>query len=399
MDLIYKNEKILFTVMLTISLLVWSLLILGTFGMALIYVLLFFVFYCFAQSALISHIKGTGVRITDEQFPDLKARISACCGKLDVDEEPEAYLMHMGGMFNAFATRFLGRNFIVLYSDIVDALDDDPDALNFYIGHELGHLKRNHLRWSPVLMPASVLPLIGSAYSRAREYTCDRHGLAACEQAASAQVGLAALAAGGKRWRTINHAHYVAQSTESEGFWMSLHELVADYPWLVKRMGAVRSLAAGAEIKQPSRHPMAVLLALFVPRFGVGGGGAIVTVAIIGILAAVAIPAYQEYISKANVAAAVIQGRQATVAVEKYYRANKALPATVGEAGFQVLAGGAVDNITIDQNQGVVQVAARIGSAASAKITFTPSSGEDGRIVWECSGGDIRPALLPADCR
>lgn len=39
--------------------------------------------------------------------------------------------MQMGGAFNAFATRFFGRDFLVLYSDVVDALEDNPDALNF----------------------------------------------------------------------------------------------------------------------------------------------------------------------------------------------------------------------------------------------------------------------------
>jgi hypothetical protein len=58
---------------------------------------------------------------------------------------PEAYLLQMGGMLNAFATRFLGRDFLVLYSDVVDGLADNPDALNFYIGHEIGHIKRKHL--------------------------------------------------------------------------------------------------------------------------------------------------------------------------------------------------------------------------------------------------------------
>jgi hypothetical protein len=59
MDLVYKNEKWLFTLMLVLSLLVWALLLIGTVGTLLIYLLFGFLFYCFAQSALISYIKGT----------------------------------------------------------------------------------------------------------------------------------------------------------------------------------------------------------------------------------------------------------------------------------------------------------------------------------------------------
>jgi Zn-dependent protease with chaperone function len=221
MDLVYKNERSLFVVMLVLSLIVWAGLVAGMGGAVFGYAVMFFLFYCFAQSALISYLKGNAVRITPEQFPDLDAQINACCFKLGLERAPDAYLLQMGGSLNAFATRFLGRDFLVLYSDVVDGLHDNPDALNFYIGHEIGHIKRKHLSWGTVLLPASILPLIGAAYSRAREYTCDRHGLAACEQPVNAEFGMAALAAGGKRWRTMNNSAFIEQSRETEGFWMS----------------------------------------------------------------------------------------------------------------------------------------------------------------------------------
>jgi Zn-dependent protease with chaperone function len=294
----------LFRLMLVWSVLIWGVLLVITFGLALVYLLFGFLFYCVAQSALISYIKGNGVRITEEQFPDLKQQIAACCRKLGLEEEPQAYLMQMGGMLNAFATRFLGRHFLVLYSDVVDGLADNPDALNFYIGHEIGHIKRKHLSWSTILMPALALPLIGPAYSRAREYTCDRHGLAACDNPVNAEHGLAVLAAGGKRARTMNNQAYVDQARHTEGFWMSFHELVGDYPWLVKRMAAVRALAAGHELRQPSRNKLAAFLALFVPRTGMGSGAAaIVPIVMIAVMAAVVIPAYKNYQQKAQEAA------------------------------------------------------------------------------------------------
>jgi len=304
MNLVYRNEERLFRLMLVWSVLIWGVLLVITFGLALVYLLFGFLFYCVAQSALISYIKGNGVRITEEQFPDLKQQISACCRKLGLEEEPQAYLMQMGGMLNAFATRFLGRHFLVLYSDVVDGLADNPDALNFYIGHEIGHIKRKHLSWSTILMPASALPLIGPAYSRAREYTCDRHGLAACDNPLNAERGLAVLAAGGKRAQTMNHQAYVDQARHTEGFWMSFHELVGDYPWLVKRMAAVRALAAGHELRQPSRNKLAAVLALFVPRTGIGSGAAaVVSIFMVAIMAAVAIPAYKQYQVRAQEAA------------------------------------------------------------------------------------------------
>ena len=402
MNLVYRNEKTLFWLMLVLSVLLWLALVVGTVGMALVYGLLAFLGYCFAQSALISHIKGTGVQITEQQFPDLHRQIAACCDKLGQGEQPDAYLMQMGGALNAFATRFFGRDFLVLYSDVVDALADNPDALNFYIGHEIGHIKRKHLAWSTVLLPASILPLLGAAYSRAREYTCDRHGLAACDNALNAEFGMAALAAGGQRWRTMSKTAYIGQARHTDRFWMSFHELVGDYPWLVKRMGAVRSLAQGQEPRQPRRHPMAVLLALFVPRLGIGGGGGlIVTVAAIGMLAAVAIPAYQMYTQKAKVNAAYTIGRAAAHEVGMYYVTNQKVPATLGAVGVSAQPGGdSVALIGLNPENGQVRVLTRTVSVhGQGALTFTPSLDDNKRIVWKCSAEDLTPQLLPPDCR
>jgi len=400
MDLIYKNEKPLFGLMLALSLLMWALLVLGTVGMALLYLLLFFIGYCFAQSALVSYLRGTAVQITPAQFPDLYQRIEVCCERLGLAVVPEAYLLQMGGAFNAFATRFLGNNFIVLYSDVVDALEERPDAINFYIGHEIGHIKRNHLRWSALLAPAALLPLLGAAYARAREYTCDRHGFHACDDLKSAQVGLAALAAGGKRWRQMSVSTYTAQAQQSGGFWMSFHELVGDYPWLVKRMAVVRGLAQGTEVPPPGRHGLAYLLALFVPRLGVGGAGSVLgVVAVIGVLAAVAIPAYSDYTAKARMAQAVAVGHEATAAVERYFYANGRGPATLEQAGYAMDGDvHAVQDITVDAGNGMVRVFPSDLNYRGKAIAFTPRVDENKRVVWQCASDEIPARVLPPEC-
>ncbi|HEY6096060.1 MAG TPA: M48 family metallopeptidase [Gallionellaceae bacterium] len=400
MNLQYKNEKPLFIILLVISTLVWLGLLVGTMGLVLVYILAFLLFYVVAQSAFISYLKGTGVEITAEQFPDLHAKIVACAEKLSVEKVPAAYLLHMGGAFNALATRFLGRNFIVLFSDIVDALEEHPDALNFYIGHELGHLKQKHLTWGPVLAPASFLPVVGTAYSRAKEYSCDRHGLAVCQDAASAQMGLAALAAGSKRWRSMNQHAYADQTRHSSGFWMSLHELISDYPWLTKRIASVRALGQGEEAKHPGRHWFAWFLSLFIPRFGVGGAGSgVVVIAIIGILAAVAIPAYQDYVSKAQIASAVAVGHSATQAVENYVYKTGKIPGSLGKAGFSLPENAkSVAEIEINPENAVVVVTLGNGALAGKTIGFVPSLDGQKRIHWRCTVKDIKATLLPKEC-
>lgn len=291
--LVYKNEDTLFGIHVGLSSIFWLALIIMSMGTVLFYILAFFIGYLFAHSALITHLKGNGVKLSNQQFPGLYKRYIHCCNKLGLTDYPDVYLINSNGLLNAFATRFLGRDFVVLYANIVQGMANKPEAIHFYIGHELGHIKRNHLRWGPFLWPTSFWPLLGAAYSRAREYTCDQFGRACCENTEAALKGMIALSAGEKLWTAVDIPEYLKQAEESSGFWMSFHELVSDYPWLVKRAARIHN----PENDAPSRDVFAWILAIFIPRFGYGGSvaGMMVVVAIIGILAAIAVPQFTHY--------------------------------------------------------------------------------------------------------
>lgn len=262
--LIYKHEKKLFWILFVVSTIAWVALTAVTYGAILLIFSVGFILYLFAQSALISHLRGHGALIAADQFPDLNQRVLACAKELDMKKAPAAYIMNGNGVLNAFATQFLRRHYIVLLSTVVDALQENLDAINFYIGHELGHIKRRHLAWSTYLAPGSILPIAGAAYSRSREYTCDKNGAACCESPQSAQQALAALAVGTRRWQDINLKNYVGQVKETSGFWMSFHELLRSYPWLTKRVARVSP--DFPQDRMPRRNPFAVFLCLFIPR-------------------------------------------------------------------------------------------------------------------------------------
>ncbi|WP_269531154.1 M48 family metalloprotease [Chitinimonas sp. BJYL2] len=384
-QLVYPKEKSLFAILATLAVFFWLLIIVGTLGIALIYVLMFFILYLFAQSGFISYIKGTAVRITPEQFPDLHARVVACAEKVGLRKVPDAYLLRSDGIFNAFATKFLGRNYIALYAELVDALDDRQEALNFYIGHELGHLHRQHLKYGPFLAPVAWLPLIGAAYSRAREYTCDRYGLLCSASADDAVHAVGVLAAGGRHAHKLNTGAYAGQRNATGGFWMSFHELVGDYPWLVKRLHAVNELGQQREPKMPGRHGLAWLFAFFVPRTGMpSGGGFIVMIAIVGILAAIAIPQFQQYETRAKAAAFMGDGRS----VMAHLAANgttvdeanvmldalKANPTSLGLSGADVNFGAG----------GTVELKAREQALQGASLRFSPDVADDDSVSWRC---------------
>lgn len=403
MDLVYKNEKPLFAIAAVISLLFWLSLVAGTFGIVLIYLLLGYLFFLFAHSAFISHLKGSGVRISESQYPDLHQKLLTSCEKVGLSEVPEAYLLR-ADFFNALATRFLGRHFVVLFTDVVDALDSQPGAIDFYIGHELGHIHRKHLSWRSFVMPASILPVLGAALRRAEEYTCDRYGVACCQSEDDIKAAIAAIAAGDTRWKSLNVDAYMQQIESTNGFWMSFNELTGDYPWLSKRMAAAVALYRGETIKPPRRHGFAWFLSLFVPRVGGGAGGAfsiLVTVAVIGILAAVAIPAYQSYIERANYAEAYSSMQPIQGNVTQYVMANNQWPASLQDLGYQTA------TLTDASNRFEIAIydegtiAANMGEddfGEGRYLALEPEVTDDG-LTWTCYGQNTDAKNLPKACR
>lgn len=279
----YPNENRLYRLMGLLSALLIIFFTCTTFGGVWLFILWGYVAVLCATSYLVSTVRGNGVEITAAQFPQLHQRLLYCCAVAGLHKPPEFYLLAGHGIRNAFATRFLNRHFVVLLSDIVDAFDDDEQALNFYIGHEVGHIARRHLTAAWFVLPVIWLPLVGAAYSRAREYTCDQYGLACCASADSAVHALTVLAAGGQRWKTLNHAAYARQAGDTGGFWMSLNEILADYPWLSKRVARIR---AEPELIA-RRHPLAFLLAMLVPNIGMGARGAFIVYSYLAAVVAV----------------------------------------------------------------------------------------------------------------
>ncbi|NMM08725.1 MAG: M48 family metalloprotease [Polaromonas sp.] len=389
--LICPRERTLGTVTLVLGLLVWFGLIVGTFGGAIIGLALGFLLYLFAQSTLIAHIKGNGVELSEAQFPDLYAQFTACCDQLQMKKRPQAYILNGNGGLNAFATKFLGTQYVVLMSNVVDAMDEHVDGVRFYIGHELGHLRMKHLSGHLLRWPVLWLPLLGAAYSRARESTCDRHGLACSGSPEGAAQALAALSAGAQRWKQLNVAAYVSQTIYASGFWMSFHELTAGYPWLTKRAARVMSI----EAPMPKRNGFAYLLAVFIPYAGrLGAGfGFLMLVYIIAILAAVGIPAYQAYTVKAKIDAAIIGSQNVREALGNYYRTNQKIPESLESLGIrsQLVDG---SELSLEPNKMVLIVKTKLG-----ELIFTPSADAEGRIVWGCANGEgIKPTQLPPSC-
>lgn len=121
-------------------------------------------------------------------------------------------------------------------------------------------------------------------------------------------------------------------------------------------------------------------------------------VAFIGILAAIAIPAYQSYQTRAKTAEAYQSGMEAASLVASYYTQNKALPTTIYEAGFSGSLPRAVKEIRINQKNGALVLMMAEVPIADKALVLLPST-EGDVIKWHCASEDIPDNFLPMSCR
>ena len=129
-----------------------------------------------------------------------------------------------------------------------------------------------------------------------------------------------------------------------------------------------------------------------------------IVVAIIGILAAVAIPAYQDYIARAQVSEAVSLTAGGKTPMAEYYNDKGIWPAKASDVignrsgkytSIITLMGGAVNTL------GTISIEARM------KDTSVNSAITQGTLVitsfdakqWSCTSGNLGPKYRPAACR
>jgi len=128
-----------------------------------------------------------------------------------------------------------------------------------------------------------------------------------------------------------------------------------------------------------------------------------IVVAIIGILAAVAIPAYQDYIARAQVSEAVSLTAGGKTPLAEFFADKGVWPSTASDVMGNT-AGKYVSAITISGNGGTtspVSLEARIkGAGVNSAITGATLvlTSADGK-VWGCSEGTVGPKYRPAACR
>ena len=129
-----------------------------------------------------------------------------------------------------------------------------------------------------------------------------------------------------------------------------------------------------------------------------------IVVAIIGILAAIAIPAYQDYTIRAQVSEGLTLAGGAKVAVTEFWQERGEWPGDNEEAGLADdpthINGKYVTQVEVDGEDIVITYgnAAHTDKLAGNTVTLTATD-EGGSVSWACASDDLEPKYLPSSCR
>ena len=124
-----------------------------------------------------------------------------------------------------------------------------------------------------------------------------------------------------------------------------------------------------------------------------------IVVAIIGILASIALPAYQDYTKRAHVTEGLSLTTAAKTSVAEYFSTEGALPSNNTVAGLPVatsIIGNAVTSVSIAGGLITVTYNTRVESGVT--LDLSPITGS-GSMKWECNNGNVPAKYLPSRCR
>ena len=130
-----------------------------------------------------------------------------------------------------------------------------------------------------------------------------------------------------------------------------------------------------------------------------------IVVAIIGILAAIAIPAYQNYTKRSHVSEGLSLAGGAKTGITEFYSSNNRWPgattgnASVGLAPDGSIKGNAVNSVLVNGSTIAITYSTKVEAGSTLIMKGTPSGGG---MQWSCSGsssGTLDPKFRPSNCR
>lgn len=202
---------------------------------------------------------GSNLRVTKRNYPQIYEMLEYACRILDLQRIPDFYLQ-WGYHINGFTTG-AEKPLVVLNSGTIDLCDEDE--LLYIIGHEVGHIKSQHMLYHMMAQGYSIIAsIIDSAtlglgsllttpiqlalfyWYRMSEFTADRAGLLCCQNkdaAIRAMMKMSGMPI--KHFNNMVYKSFIDQAKEFEQLdCESLNKIVkvltimdSSHPWTVMR--------------------------------------------------------------------------------------------------------------------------------------------------------------------
>ena len=189
-----------------------------------------------------ANLRSRGVRMSPTQFPEGYRMVVEAAERTGLRKAPDAYVLLGNGRINAYASGHGHRRFVAVYSDLfeIGGAARDPEALRFVINHEVGHLAAGHVSYFRLLAMSvgSLVPFLGTALSRAQEYTADNYGYEGAPAGAPGMIGV--ISAGKYLGAQVNFNDMADRAATERGFWLHLVAWFTTHPILTWRAHALR---------------------------------------------------------------------------------------------------------------------------------------------------------------
>lgn len=117
----------------------------ATFGMIWIAVLAGFFLQWWMRKRIKTLLHGSGIQVSDDQFPELNAVIKQMSQRLGIKELPQVYIVE-DNVANGAAFKLGKASYIILTDDIIHGpmRSGDHRLLGFVLAHELAHIALGH---------------------------------------------------------------------------------------------------------------------------------------------------------------------------------------------------------------------------------------------------------------
>jgi type IV pilus assembly protein PilA len=133
-----------------------------------------------------------------------------------------------------------------------------------------------------------------------------------------------------------------------------------------------------------------------------------IVVAIVGILAAIALPAYNDYMTRSKVSELVLQLDQAKTTVAEYFASNGSYGSQTSVGLHGTLSGDYAKSVACGTNCGLITVTSSSNTklpsdARNSTVALSAVSSANGMVRWKCKAGTTGTAMpakyLPGSCK